>query len=42
MDVITTIDYLRYSYYFVEVTWQEARFDAGLVVYLERLKAERQ
>ena len=32
MDVITTIDYLRYSYCFVEVTWQEARFDAGLVV----------
>ena len=32
MDVITTIDYLRYSYCFVEVTWQEGRFDTGLVV----------
>ena len=29
MDVIATSDYLRYSYCF---TWQEARFDAGLVV----------
>ena len=32
MDVITTIDYLRYSYCFGEVTWQEARFDASLIV----------